>query len=162
MARRRWPRTVRADGLEREPDASLSGWLGTEPSDAVRPARSGAAKLEDFKRYWPEFVDFVEESEPRLIAFNAYVDEDGGEVAVVQVHPDVDSMEFHMKLIREHVEQAFAEFLTESVGMQIYGSVDGSTLRTMQALGGPTPLIAKPYGIGGFTRSAAERAPARS
>jgi hypothetical protein len=114
-------------------------------------------KLEEFKRYWPQFVDFVEESEPRLIAFNAYVDEDGGEVGIVQVHPDVDSMEFHMKLIREHVEQAFGDFLVDTVGMQIYGAITDSALETMRQLGSSEALDVKPHGIGGFTRSAAER-----
>ena len=119
-------------------------------------------KLEDFKRYWPQFVDFVEDSEPRLIAFNAYVDEDGREVSIVQVHPDVHSMEFHMKLIREHVEQAFAEFLEDAVGMQVYGAIGDSALAMMRQLGGPVPVTVKPNGIGGFTRSAAERAPIAS
>ena len=119
-------------------------------------------RLEDFKRYWPQFVEFVEESEPRLIAFNAYVDEDGREVGIVQVHPDAESMEFHMKLIREHVEQAFAEFLEDTVGMQVYGAAGDSALATMQELGGPVPLTVKPHSIGGFTRSAAEHAPVRS
>jgi hypothetical protein len=115
-------------------------------------------KLEEFKRYWRQFVDFVEESEPRLIAFNAYVGEDGSEVGIVQVHPDVDSMEFHMKLIREHVEQAFAEFLDGTVGTQIYGPITDSALALMEQLAGPVDLTVKQHGIGGFTRSAAERA----
>lgn len=134
----------------------------TEPFIFIGTYTIKSGKLEDFKRYWPDFVDFVEESEPRLIAFNAYVDEDGSEVGIVQVHPDVDSMEFHMKLIREHVEQAFAEFLEDTVGMQVYGAVGDSILEMMRELGGPTPLVAKRHGIGGFTRSAAERAPATS
>jgi hypothetical protein len=119
-------------------------------------------KLEDFKRYWPEFVEFVEESEPRLIAFNAYVDEQGSEVGIVQVHPDVESMEFHMKLIREHVEQAFAEYLAGTVGMEIFGAITDDALALMEQLAGPVPLTVKPHGIGGFTRSAAERAAATS
>lgn len=119
-------------------------------------------KLDDFVRYWPEFVDFVEGSEPRLIAFNAYVDDDGAEVAVVQVHPDVESMEFHMKLIREHVEQAFADFLDDSVSMQIYGAISDPAVEMMRQLGGPVPLTVKPRGVGGFTRSAAEQAPVGS
>jgi hypothetical protein len=115
-------------------------------------------KLDEFKRYWPQFVEFVEQSEPRLIAFNAYVDEDGREVGIVQVHPDENSMEFHMKLIREHVEQAFAEFLSGTVGMQIYGEMTDSTSDTMLQLGRSGALEVKPRSIGGFTRSAAERA----
>lgn len=134
----------------------------TEPFIFIGTYTIKGGKLEDFKRYWPDFVDFVEESEPRLIAFNAYVDEDGGEVGIVQVHPDVDSMEFHMKLIREHVEQAFAEFLEDTVGMQVYGAIGDSALTMMRELGGPAPVTVKRNGIGGFTRSAAEQTPVTS
>jgi hypothetical protein len=130
----------------------------TEPFIFIATFTLKEGTLEDFKRYWPEFVDFVEEGEPRLIAFNAYVSEDGTEVGIVQVHPDVDSMEFHMKLIREHVEHAFAEFLDQTTGTQIYGAISDSALEVMRQLAGPVPLTVKPHGVGGFTRSAAERA----
>ena len=40
-------------------------------------------------------VDLVETNEPRLMAFNVYLDEQGGKISVVQVHPDLDRMEFH-------------------------------------------------------------------
>lgn len=118
-------------------------------------------KVEEFKRYWRQFVDFIEESEPRLIAFHAYVDEDGNEVGIVQVHPDVDSMEFHMKLIREHVEQAFMDYLSDTVSTHIYGTVSDSALETMGQMGS-AGFHVKPHGIGGFTRSAAEQPAAAS
>jgi hypothetical protein len=38
----------------------------------------------------PGLIEFVERHEPRIIAFNEYVNEDGTEVAVVQVHPDTE------------------------------------------------------------------------
>jgi hypothetical protein len=114
-------------------------------------------KLDEFKRYWPQFVEFIEQSEPQLVAFNAYMDEDGREVGIVQVHPDVASMEFHMKLVREHVE-ASAEFLADTVGTQIYGELTDSADETMRQLGWLGELDLKPRSIGGFTRSAAERA----
>ena len=53
-------------------------------------------KLEDEKKRVPDLVDFIQANEPRLIAFNEYASEDDTEVAVVQVHPDADSMAFHM------------------------------------------------------------------
>jgi hypothetical protein len=134
----------------------------TEPFVFIGTYTIKEGKVEEFKRYWPQFVDFVEESEPRLIAFNAYVDEEGNEVGIVQVHPDVDSMEFHMKLIREHVEHAFGEFLAGTVGTQIYGAITDDTLALIEQLAGPVPLTVKPHGIGGFTRSSAERAAAAS
>jgi hypothetical protein len=39
-------------------------------------------------------VEVVEANEPRLIALNSYVNEDGTEATIVQVHPDPDSMLF--------------------------------------------------------------------
>jgi hypothetical protein len=45
--------------------------------------------------------------EPRLIAFNVYVDQDGSNATVVQVHPDADSMLFHMQVARDHISEAY-------------------------------------------------------
>ena len=45
--------------------------------------------------------EFIEKDEPRLIAFNEYVNEEGTEVGVVQVHRDARSMEFHMNTVAE-------------------------------------------------------------
>lgn len=114
-------------------------------------------KLEDFKKGLQEFFGFVEANEPRLIAFNMYVNEGGAELSVVQVHPDVESMEFHMKLLRENIERAYGEFLDATTSIQIYGTPSDAALQTMSQLSGPeVPLIVKPNHLGGFTRSAAE------
>jgi hypothetical protein len=66
-------------------------------------------KLEDERARVPGLVDFIEANEPRLIAFNEYASEDGTEVAVVQVHPDADSMTSHMELVAERAARAYAE-----------------------------------------------------
>src|SRR5712664_3877987 len=49
---------------------------------------------------------FIEANEPRLIAFSEYASEDHSEVAVVQVHPDAASMEFHMGIVRDRAREA--------------------------------------------------------
>jgi len=36
----------------------------------------------------PGLVDFIEAGEPRLLAFNEYINAERTEVTVVQVHPD--------------------------------------------------------------------------
>jgi hypothetical protein len=46
----------------------------------------------------PDLIDFIQANEPRLIAFNEYANGEGTGVAVVQVHPDAESMVFHMEL----------------------------------------------------------------
>ena len=47
----------------------------------------------------PGTVTLHDANEPRLIAFNQYVNENHSEVTLVQVHPDAASLEFHMGII---------------------------------------------------------------
>jgi hypothetical protein len=47
----------------------------------------------------PGWIDFIQSNEPRLIAFHEYVSADGAEVEYVQVHPDTDSFENHMRVV---------------------------------------------------------------
>ena len=69
-----------------------------------------------------ELVDFVETNEPRLIAFNAYLDRDGTTVSIVQVHPDSASMEFHMQVNAKHFATAF-DWLDASMSGQYFGPI---------------------------------------
>jgi hypothetical protein len=46
-------------------------------------------------------VALFERDEPRLIAFNEYVNEAGDEVTVVQIHPDAAPMEADMQIVGE-------------------------------------------------------------
>ena len=68
-----------------------------EPFIFIGTHRLKEGKLDDFEKAWKELVDVVESKEPQMIAFNAYANEDGTEVAVVQLHPDAASMELHME-----------------------------------------------------------------
>ena len=45
-------------------------------------------KLASLRKQLSELVDFVETNEPRMIAFNLYLDEPGEKLTIVQVHPD--------------------------------------------------------------------------
>ena len=54
--------------------------------------------LESERARVPGLVEFIEANEPRVIAFNEYVNEAGNEVTVVQVHPDAASMEAHIAI----------------------------------------------------------------
>lgn len=65
-------------------------------------------KLEELKRFQRELSRIVEEKEPQLIAFNAFLNEEGTEMTSIQVHPDAASMDFHLKVIREHLGDAMS------------------------------------------------------
>ncbi|MGA8804429.1 MAG: hypothetical protein WB462_12740 [Solirubrobacterales bacterium] len=111
-------------------------------------------KLEDEKRRVPELSDFIEANEPRLIAFNEYADENGSEVAVVQVHPDAESMEFHMEVVRERAARAYAETLEAATGIEVFGPPSAAVLSMLrQQAGAGIPLSSKANHLGGFTRA---------
>jgi hypothetical protein len=113
-------------------------------------------KLEDFKKQWRELLDVVEVKEPRLIAFNAYVNEDGTELTVVQVHPDADSMLFHMQVARDHISEAYQSVLEKTKRIDIYGKPNDTALEMIRQLAeSEVPLSVKANHLGGFTRSSA-------
>jgi pimeloyl-ACP methyl ester carboxylesterase/quinol monooxygenase YgiN len=113
-------------------------------------------KLEDFKEACRELVEVVEANEPRLIAFNIYVNEDGTEATIVQVHPDPDSMLFHMQVAREHISEAYQSVLEKTQRIDVYGKLSDTVLEMIRQLAGSEiPLTLKTHHLGGFTRSIA-------
>jgi hypothetical protein len=113
-------------------------------------------KLEEERKRVPGLCDFIEANEPRLIAFNEYANEDGTEVGVVQIHPDADSMELHMNLVRERAERAYAETLDATTSIQVYGTPSDAVLQMLRAQAGSgVSLSVKRHHLGGFTRAQA-------
>jgi hypothetical protein len=101
----------------------------------------------------PGLVEFVEANEPRLLAFNEYADEEGTEVAVVQVHADADSMAFHMEVVAERAAAAYAETVDATTGIQVFGAPSDAVLEMLRRQAGAgVPLRVKPLHLGGFVR----------
>jgi hypothetical protein len=121
----------------------------SEPFVFISRSRIKEGKLEECRTYLRELVEFVEENEPRVIAFAAYVNEDGTEVSGVQVHPDAASMELHMQLAGEKIMKSF-EFL-ETDGVEIYGTPSDGVLEMMKQIAG-VPVSIRPDPVGGFAR----------
>jgi hypothetical protein len=107
--------------------------------------------------------ELVESNEPRVIAFNAYVNDEGTELAVVQVHPDADSMVFHMRLLSQHITGAYEDEgpLAETLSIQLYGDPGENALKMIRQFNPGLPLVVKPHGLGGFTRSTVPDTPAQ-
>ena len=111
-------------------------------------------KIKDEKRRVPELSDFIEANEPRLIAFNEYADENGSEVAVVQVHPDAESMEFHMEVVRERAARLHAETLEATTGIEVFGSFERRRSFDAASAGrGRHSSESKANHLGGFMRA---------
>jgi hypothetical protein len=85
-----------------------------------------------------------------LIAFNEYASEDGTEVGVVQVHPDAESMEFHMEVVSERAARAYAETLEETTSIAVYGKPSDAVLAMLsRQAGAGVPMVVKRHHLGG-------------
>jgi hypothetical protein len=119
---------------------------------ATNRLKPGKAEAE--KQRVPGLVDFIEANEPRLIAFNEYVNDEGTDVAVVQVHPDADSFEFHMGVVRERAARAYEEALDATTGIQVFGAPTETILEMLRrAAGDGVEYTVKQHHLGGFARS---------
>lgn len=112
-------------------------------------------KAAELKRKLERFPDFIEENEPRLLGFNLYMSEDETRLAVVQVHPDADSMEFHMKVAGEHIAQTYP-YIEATEATWIFGTPSPAVLemiegfRTEAGQEDTLNVLAQP--LSGFTR----------
>ena len=110
-------------------------------------------KLAEERKRVPGLVDFVDANEPRLIAFNEYVNNDGTEVAVVQVHPDAESMAFHLEVIAERAAAAYAATVEATTNIQVFGTPSNAVLELLERQAGAgVPITVKSFHLGGFTR----------
>jgi hypothetical protein len=124
-----------------------------EPLIFIATNRLKPGRLDRERARVPGLVEFVEANEPRLIAFNEYVNEAGDEVSVVQVHPDAASMEAHIAIVAERARTAYAETLDATVRIQVFGQPSEEMLAALQQQAGEGVEIAlhTEY-LGGFTR----------
>src|SRR5262245_14645004 len=123
---------------------------------ATHKLREG--KEEAAKELCAGLAQLVETKEPRMIAFNGYCNEEGTEVSIVQVHPDAESMLFHMQVLREHISGAYEEEgpVDVTTSIQLFGTPGDDALSMIKSFNEDVPVIVKPIPIGGFTRSAAQ------
>jgi quinol monooxygenase YgiN len=109
-------------------------------------------KLEELRTAIRELVDFVESNEAQALAYNVYINEDGTEMTVVQVHPDSTSLEFHMDV----AGPAFLKFkeLIKLLAIDIYGRLSDKLRKQLhhkaQMLGSGTVVVHELEA--GFTR----------
>ena len=112
-----------------------------------------SGKLEEARERLAEVIDFVETNEPRLIAFHAYLDEEGSKFTIVQVHPDSASMEFHMQVNAKHFATAW-DFIEAIESEQYYGAISDALATELAKWDDPAAAVTRlPVHEGGFTRT---------
>ena len=143
-------------GVQRKEDSG-DGVTASQASPLVFIAtnRLKAGQLERERQRVQDLVEFIEASEPQLIAFNEYVNDAGDEVTVVQIHPDTASLEAHMEIVRERAQEAYAETLDATVRIQVFGQPTDAILEALrEQAGNGVELSVNGEHLGGFTRSA--------
>jgi hypothetical protein len=114
-------------------------------------------KLDEARKWLAEHSAMIEVNEPRLIAFHVYLNEEGTTASVVQVHPDSESMEFHMELLSKHMEAAF-DIIDTILTEQYFGPMSDELAKTLAQWETPeVTVIKRPDFVAGFTRSNAAR-----
>ena len=127
----------------------------TAPFIFVGTHRIKEGQLDAYVEYFREFAEFVKENEPRLIVFEGYVNDEGTLMTIVQVHPDSESMDFHMQTIGRHIGEAYDRFLDGTERIDVYGVPRGGVVNMISHLATTNePLNVSTRPIAGFTRSA--------
>lgn len=69
----------------------------TEPIVYVDYSEIREGQLEAVQGSMVALAEFVEAYEPQILSYAVYIDADGGHMTVVHVHPDSESLAFHLK-----------------------------------------------------------------
>lgn len=111
-------------------------------------------KLDQLKAAVKELAEFVEATEPRIIAYSVFFTADGTLMNVLHVHPDSASLRFHLAMAGPRFD-ACAELLTLA-SIEIFGTPDDDVLAELheeaRRLGGDTVIVRELHA--GFARFA--------
>ncbi|MFC0625995.1 hypothetical protein [Kribbella deserti] len=123
----------------------MSGPFVVVSRSRIRAGRAAAHAL-----WYEALCRSVEENEPRMLAFNAYESEDRQVCVVVQIHPDAESMEYHLSLYADKVLGTPEYDQVESI--EICGAPSEALERRLQADFPNLPVTVVRVHRAGFTR----------
>jgi hypothetical protein len=133
----------------------MEGGTMAGPFIFISQSRVKEGRLDDFKSGLREMAEFVKANEPRVIAFGAYLNDDGTEATGVQIHPDADSMAFHMQVAFERIMEFDQCLDTQSI--EVYGVPNDAVLGMMKQISdqfeSDMSLRVRTNPAGGFTRA---------
>jgi hypothetical protein len=112
-----------------------------------------AGRLDAEREHVPNWVRFIGDNEPRTIGFHEYLSADGTEVEIVQIHPDADSFEHHLRVLADRSDRSYQDTLEATTSIRVYGQPSEAILRILKESVGPdVPVTVLPEHLGGFTR----------
>ena len=98
---------------------------------------------------------FSRANHPREIHFQISIDDDAHEMRVIQIHPDDESLLFHVQVAGDRIATAY-EFLDATISIEIYGtpSEELSQLAHNMAMGAPLRINTAEAGFSRLTQAA--------
>jgi hypothetical protein len=123
----------------------MSGPLIFITRSTVKPGR-WAQQLEHDR----EATEIVDSEEPRVIAFNTWSSNDQAEMSCIQVHPDAESLDAHLKIFYERLAERAGDAL-DTYEIDIYGTPSDGVLESMQQVPGAQVRV-HPVHLSGFLR----------
>jgi hypothetical protein len=94
----------------------------SQPIVYVDTSEVREGRLEELKAAMTDLAEFVEASEPRLIAYHVYFSDDGARMTVLHIDPDSAALELHMDVAGPKFPP-IGEFIT-MLAIDVYGRPD--------------------------------------
>lgn len=124
----------------------------SQPIVYIDTSKIREGKIDELERSIEKLVDFVEENMPRLISYSFFFNKDRTQMTVTAIHPDSESIEYHMDKGKEEFKK-FSDLL-DLLSIEIYGEISDSVLERLhqkaQMLGNASVTVHD--FIGGFNR----------
>jgi quinol monooxygenase YgiN len=89
--------------------------------------REGA--IDELRDAIDELVAFIKANEPKILAYQVYLSEDGRRMTVVHLHADPASLDYHMEVAGPAFRR-FADLLTLS-SIRVYGEPSDKAVRQL-------------------------------
>jgi hypothetical protein len=98
-------------------------------------------KFEEWKQANADMTEFVEASEPRVIAMGTYINEEGTEGTTVFILPDSESLKFHMEVAAQKIRRG-AEMLRTG-RIELYGRRSDQLIKQFEQNADSWPVTVK-------------------
>jgi hypothetical protein len=126
----------------------------TQPLVYVDASHVREGAIAQLKAAITELAEFVEQNEPRLVSYGAYLSEDDREMAVVHIHADAASLDRYLAVAGPRFSR-FADLVTLT-SIHVYGEPSeyalGQLRDKLRLLGSGDVIVHEP--LAGFWRAA--------
>lgn len=105
--------------------------------------------MDDWRTGSHEMTAFVEANEPRMIGIAHYVNDDGTEGTTVQIHPDSESLEYHLEVASSRIGKGSQ--IVQVLRIELYGAVSAAVVDRLRSMSTGWPVLVRTP-AGGFSR----------